>query len=529
MKSTPVRNGINAGIVFGILVIFSSLTGFTLTATKMIGNAVNTMKLMKTTGAMAWVNLVIFVVLLGFFAGWMAAKRRDPDKIGDALISGLVAGVIAGIIAAAYAYLIGSLDAAKVNLRNYLPYMSKDAIKQFLFLKKNDLITPALMHFGYTLGGSLLGALFARWIVRGKWRLDLNQKFVQGSTSLASLPWVVNLRNSAYFRYIALGLVFVGLFLIPRSIGSYWNYVLGLVGLYVLMGLGLNIIVGYSGQLVLGYVAFFAMGAYSFALLTAPEPHHIMLTFWQALPLSVLLASLTGVLLGLPLLNLRGDYLAIVTLGFGEIIRILLKSDILAFFTGGPKGLRQLAQPKLFGKPFNGDVEYVYLITLAVILVIYVTQRLKNSHSGRGWESIREDQTVSQAMGVNTYSSKLLALAIGAGFAGLAGALFASRNLFTGPEDHILMVSINVLCLVIVGGMGSIPGVILGAFVLKGLPELLRDLELYRMLAFGALLVVMMIIRPEGLWPSSRPKLENQFLEINNSPQPTGESGEKAG
>ncbi len=529
MKSAPVRNGINTGIVFGILVIFSSLTGFTLTATKMIGNAVNAMKLMKTTGAMAWVNLVIFVILLGFFAGWVAAKRRDPDKIGDAVISGLIAGLIAGIIAAAYAYLIGSLDAAKVNIRNYFPYMSKDAIKQFLFLKKNDLVTPVLMHLGYTLAGSLLGALFAKWIVRGKWRYDLNQKIGQNVARLTTQPWVVNLRNSAYFRYIALGLVFLALFFIPRTIGTYWNYVVGLVGLYVLMGLGLNIIVGYSGQLVLGYVAFFAMGAYSFALLTAPEPHHIMLNFWQALPISVLLAALTGVLLGLPLLNLRGDYLAIVTLGFGEIIRILLKSDILASVTGGPQGLRQLAQPLLFGKPFNGDVEYVYLITLAVILVIFITQRLKNSHSGRGWESIREDQTVSQAMGVNTYSSKLLALAIGAGFAGLAGALFASRNLFTGPEDHVLMVSINVLCLVIVGGMGSIPGVILGAFVLKGLPELLRDLELYRMLAFGALLVVMMIIRPEGLWPSSRPKLENQFLEANNSPQPSGELGEKAG
>jgi len=177
-------------------------------------------------------------------------------------------------------------------------------------------------------------------------------------------------------------------------------------------------------------------------------------------------------------------------------------------FTAGPRGVRDVAQPILFGKAFNSDIAFVYIIILACLLIIFVTNRLQNSRTGRAWIAMREDETVAQAMGINTWKAKLLAFAIGAAFAGLGGAIFASRNQFTGPEDFSLMVSINVLAEVIVGGMGSIPGVIAGAFVLKGLPEILRELENYRILFFGALLVAMMIIRPEGLIPSSRRRLE---------------------
>jgi len=198
-----------------------------------------------------------------------------------------------------------------------------------------------------------------------------------------------------------------------------------------------------------------------------------------------------------------------VTLGFGEIIRIMLRSDLATPLTDGPRGVRDIAGPSLFGQPFTSDIDYVYLILLAVLLVIFVTNRLQNSRTGRAWVAIREDEIAARAAGINTFQSKLLALAIGAAFAGLGGVLFASRNQFTGPEDHSLMVSINVLALVIVGGLSSIPGIILGSFALKGLPEILRELENYRMMFFGALLVVMMILRPEGLWPASRPKLEN--------------------
>ncbi|MCJ7737849.1 MAG: leucine/isoleucine/valine transporter permease subunit, partial [Anaerolineae bacterium] len=256
----------------------------------------------------------------------------------------------------------------------------------------------------------------------------------------------------------------------------------------------------------LGYVAFFAIGAYSVALLTAPTPHGIEMNFWLALVIGVALSTVTGVLLSLPVLRTRGDYLAIVTLGFAEIIRILAKSDVLTGFTGGPRGVRAVAGPRLFGMKMNSEFWFMYIILLSILLVAFITQRLQSSRVGRAWMAMREDESVAQAMGIHTLNYKILAFAIGAAFAGLGGAIFASRNKFTGPEDFVMLVSINVLCLVIIGGMGSIPGVIVGAIVLKGLPEILRQLDDYRMLAFGALLIVMMILRPEGLLPPKRAK-----------------------
>jgi branched-chain amino acid transport system permease protein len=278
------------------------------------------------------------------------------------------------------------------------------------------------------------------------------------------------------------------------------------VGIYVLLGVGLNVVVGLAGLLDLGYVAFFAIGAYTVALLTAPTPHGIMMSFWLALPIGIALAAMAGVLLGIPVLRMRGDYLAIVTLGFGEIIRILSKSDVLTSFTGGPRGVRSVASPVLFG--FDLSDYFYHLILIAIVLVVFLSYRLQNSRVGRAWMAMRDDEDVAKAMGIHVLKYKLLAFAIGAAFAGLGGVLFASRNLFTGPDDHTLLVSINVLCLVIVGGMGSIPGVVMGSLVLKGLPELLRELSDYRMLAFGTLLVIMMILRPEGLWPSKRRRME---------------------
>jgi branched-chain amino acid transport system permease protein len=308
----------------------------------------------------------------------------------------------------------------------------------------------------------------------------------------------------------------------PTRWGSYNNYVAGLVGLYVILGIGLNIIVGLSGQLVLGFASFFAMGAYSVALLNAPLPHGLMWGFWPSILVGVFMAILAAILLGLPTMRLRGDYLAIVTLGFGEIIRILLKSDLLSNFTGGPRGIQDIKGPTLFGKPFTSDVNYTYLILVAVIIAIFLYNRLENSRTGRAWLAIKEDAIVAKATGINVQNYKLLALCIGAAFAGLAGGIFAARNQFTGPNDHTLMVSINILSLVIVGGMNSIPGIILGAFTLKGLPEILREIENYRLLVFGALLVFMMQVRPDGLWPASRPTLElknSQKTNKDSSPE----------
>jgi branched-chain amino acid transport system permease protein len=215
---------------------------------------------------------------------------------------------------------------------------------------------------------------------------------------------------------------------------------------------------------------------------------------------------------------MRGDYLAIVTLGFGEIIRVLIRSDMMAPYLGGPQGVRDIAGPTFFGISLANEKAYLYLIFLGIGLAIVFTNYLQNSRVGRAWMAMREDETVAQAMGINTLYYKLLAFATGAAFAGVGGALFAARNQYTGPDDHTLMVSINVLCLLIVGGMGSIPGVIVGAFVLKGLPEVLRELDLYRMLVFGALLVVMMIIRPEGLWPAARRRMELRESAMSDLP-----------
>jgi len=303
-------------------------------------------------------------------------------------------------------------------------------------------------------------------------------------------------------------IVIVVLIVMPLLLDRYWNYTLGTVGIYVMLGLGLNIVVGFAGLLDLGYVAFFAIGAYTVGLLTAPEPHGLMISFWLALPIGVLVAALSGILLGVPVLRMRGDYLAIVTLGFGEIIRILAKSDVLTSFSGGPRGVRDIGGPSLFGLDMTSAMSFMYLILLGIALVAFVTNRLQYSRVGRAWMAMREDEDVAEAMGVFTLKYKLLAFAIGAAFAGLGGGFYASRNQFVGPEDFTLMVSINVLCLVIIGGMGSIPGVIVGALVLKGLPEILRELDEYRMLFFGALLIFMMIVRPEGLWPSQRRRME---------------------
>jgi branched-chain amino acid transport system permease protein len=310
---------------------------------------------------------------------------------------------------------------------------------------------------------------------------------------------------------VALLLVF--LIFIPTRLSQYHNYALGTVGIYVMLGLGLNIVVGLAGLLDLGYVAFFAIGAYTMGLLTAPEPHGIQMSFWLAMPAAVMIAGISGVLLGIPVLRMRGDYLAIVTLGFGEIIRILAKSDALTSFTGGPRGVRDIGGPVFFARDLNTEFFFFYLILAGIALVAFVTYRLQHSRVGRAWMAMREDEDVAEAMGVHTLRYKLLAFAIGAAFAGLGGAMYASRNQFAGPEDFTLMVSINVLCLVIIGGMGSIPGVILGAAVLKGGPELLRTLDEYRFLIFGALLVIMMIVRPEGIWPPQRKRMELREAE----------------
>ncbi len=317
------------------------------------------------------------------------------------------------------------------------------------------------------------------------------------------------------------GLLLAGLAILPFTLDQFQNAVMGIVFIFVMMGLGLNIVVGYAGLLDLGYVAFFAIGAYAYAFLSAPfsspwfsqqlaqwgvPTDQPLLSFWQAIPPIMVLAAIGGVLLGTPVLRLRGDYLAIVTLGFGEIIRLFMLN--LADLTNGPRGLLNIAPPTVFGYDLGNPRDIFILALLGSGAIAFVALRLERSRLGRAWVAIREDEEAAQAMGVPLVRAKLLAFAIGATFAGLAGQLYAARQVNIFPDNFTLFVSIDALALIIVGGMGSIPGVVFGALALKGLPEVLRGVDEYRIVAFAALLVIMMIARPEGILPAQRTKAE---------------------
>ena len=296
--------------------------------------------------------------------------------------------------------------------------------------------------------------------------------------------------------------------LLPQILGLFYSEILDTTGLFIMMGLGLNIVVGFAGLLDLGYVAFYAIGAYTMGVLTSPGLGLFDLTFWQAMPFALLAAWLAGILLGLPVLRMRGDYLAIVTLGFGEIVRLLALSDWLRGTLGGTQGIQGIAQPAIGPLRFDSIQSLYYLIVIGIIIVAFVAWRLKGSRLGRSWMAIREDEDVAQAMGINLVLTKLLAFSTGALFAGLAGTLGAAKFTSVYPHSMTFLVSINVLVLIIIGGMGSIPGVFVGALVLVGLPGILTEFQEYRLWFYGLALVFMMLQRPEGLWPEARRKLE---------------------
>jgi len=329
-------------------------------------------------------------------------------------------------------------------------------------------------------------------------------------------------------RTIILIIVAIALAALPIfefSQRAYWVRVIGYAGLYIILGLGLNVVVGFAGLLDLGYVAFYAIGAYTFGLLAGGH-FDIHLSFWLIIPIAALLAALAGVLLGLPVLKMRGDYLAIVTLGFGEIIRLLANN--LTGLTNGSQGLYSLDSPSFFGMELKTGTHFYYLIFILVLIVLFIVSRLDRSRIGRAWVAIREDEDVAQMMGVNTTRYKLLAFAIGATIGGLGGVIFAAWQGSIFPDNFNLFVSINVLCLIIIGGMGSIPGVVIGAFALIALPDILREFASYRLLLFGLLLVIMMIARPEGFIPSRRRQLELHAEKNEESIQPSGKKGEKS-
>ena len=283
--------------------------------------------------------------------------------------------------------------------------------------------------------------------------------------------------------------------------------------IYVMLGLGLNIVVGLAGLLDLGYVAFYAVGAYSYALLN----YHFGLSFWTALPIGAGLGAFFGILLGFPVLRLRGDYLAIVTLGFGEIIRLILEN--WNEFSFGPSGIANIPRPSFFGVQLslqNATIYIYYLMIFLVIFTIFVVQRLQNSRIGRAWIALREDEVACEAMGIDKRKTKLTAFALGATWAGMAGVIFAAKTTFINPASFTIWESIIILCIVVLGGMGSVVGVVIGAFILILLPEYLRVFSEYRMLVFGAVLVLMMVFRPGGIVSDVRRTYKFEGLQNSN-------------
>jgi branched-chain amino acid transport system permease protein len=299
-------------------------------------------------------------------------------------------------------------------------------------------------------------------------------------------------------RFARPSLVAAGIFFLifPWLFSLYQIDIMTTALIYVVVALGLNIVVGLAGLLDLGYVAFYAVGAYAYALLN----HHFGLGFWTCLPIAGALGFLFGIILGFPVLRLRGDYLAIVTLGFGEIIRLILEN--WNEFSFGPSGIANIPRPGLAGIDLSLQHNLIYIYYLMIVLTIFtifVVRRLQDSRIGRAWMALREDEVACQAMGINKTRTKLSAFALGATWAGMGGAVFAAKTTFINPASFTIWESVIILCCVVLGGMGSIVGVICGAFALKLLPEYLRAFSEYRMLVFGAVLVIMMVFRPGGL------------------------------
>jgi len=300
-------------------------------------------------------------------------------------------------------------------------------------------------------------------------------------------------------RYLPADSRFLFLLLVPAAALPFaaQGYIIDVTiisGIYIILALGLNVVVGFTGLLNLGFVAYYAIGAYSFALLNTK----LGMGFWSAMPLSTLITVIAGFLFAVPAVRLKGDYLALVTLGFGEIVRITLNN--WDSFTKGPNGISGITPPYFFNIALTTLSGYYYLVMFFVVIAIILMRRIHASKIGRAWTAIREDEIATAAMGINNTLYKLYSVAFGAFWAGLAGSLFAAKMRFISPESFTFMESVLILSMVIVGGLGSIAGVILGAVILVLLPEVLREVQLYRMLALGAGLVLLMIFRPQGLF-----------------------------
>jgi branched-chain amino acid transport system permease protein len=546
--SSPWKQAVQTGLIAGAIAVLLSLVGMVASFSgRFIVSGVFTM------------GQVIFLAPI-LLMSYSMLRRTSPQPTQKVILSGLLTGLLGGVVLAALVLLGKSVNLQVMFVNSseklhriltfnqelvpgllillvismvmgvfasgifLLPQRVRRAISQgliwvILIGLLRDLILTVTVRWGPLAG--LIKSLFA---VSGLkpvsavllFALIVGIYYWRGGRPSRDLANLARLQTKQrpLIRYLTWAGIALVLILLPPILGIFFSDILDTVFMYILMGIGLNIVVGFAGLLDLGYVAFFAIGAYTMGVLTSPELAAHPMTYWQALPFAMVACVLAGLILGLPVLKMRGDYLAIVTLGFGEIVRLLALSDWLRPWFGGSQGIQLIAQPSIGGFVLNTQQELYYLFLLGVGIVAFVAWRLRDSRIGRTWMALREDEDVAVAMGINHVAYKLMAFATGALFSGIAGTIFAAKLQSVYPHSMNFLVSINVLCLIIIGGMGSIPGVFVGSLALMGSPELLREFAEYRYLVYGALLVVMMLTRPEGLWPDARRRLELHEEEI---------------
>ena len=514
---------------------------------------------------------LLLLVAPAALAGWLNGRQTDRGAPLRLLLRGLVTGLVTSLPLLALLWLNTSLD-----FRSVLINVNRDLIRLLSFdsdtllagslmllatlgvagaLGAGILLIPArlrhalLTALAWMLGAGILGELvrqlLSQFLDRDalSWFLRRDTLKPEPAAAIFLIAFLSDLFWSWYkanrtqrnvkprraLQYTRVGALGILLLLLPVLVGSAISDVLTNIGLYILMGLGLNVAVGLAGLFDLGYVTNFAVGAYIMGVLTTTGALGLesklgvsVFNCWLVLPVSLLVAMFTGFILALPVLRMRGDYLAIATLGFGEIIRLLALSDWLKPFIGGAQGVLFIPPPNFLGVDLIGPQRLYYIILGACLLAVFVSSRLNNSRIGRQWMAIREDEDVASAMGINTARSKLLAFTISAATGGLAGAIFAAKLGTIFPSSFNLLVSVNVLSLIIIGGLGSLPGIIVGALFLVGMPELLREFDEFRLLLYGTLMVTMMLARPEGLWPSAVYRRE-VGRDDDSASQPVGE------
>jgi branched-chain amino acid transport system permease protein len=511
---------------------------------------------------------------LPLVVAWVSTKREvlegfetEPPNIRD-MLAGAMIGAVGGVATSLYVLLVNSVDltdtfpkmgplmvqemtfdkeigvglailtvgaiiaGAVGGAVRLLPDQARRAVGQgtlwvlalaFLELVVTDVFgfAPVITDFIYALNGGLnmYAAVTIFFVVA-----VLAYFFKGGSSVLRDRLVGADPKGRSRPSMLAFILIASGIVVLPMVLGGVINELLINVSLFMLMGLGLNIVVGYAGLLDLGYVAFFAVGAYTTAVLTSPisPTWHPELGWWAALGVAMLMAIIAGILVGTPVIRMRGDYLAIVTLGFGEIVRVLLLSDWLKPLFGGAQGIRNIPGIPFFGEHISGVQPhlFVYFAAFFVVIAVFISYRVQNARIGRAWAAMREDEDVAEATGVGTVSAKLLAFISGAVLASFAGALVSAKvaTVFTNSFD--VFISIIILVVVIVGGMGSIPGVLVGSLVLIGVlggpksPGLLAEFAQYKLLIYGLVLILMMLTRPEGLIPSARRSRELHVEEL---------------